>query len=638
MTDDVQDQEMEALLDRVGRWCQPRHPGWDTLLKRLGPQQAGEAGLEEERPSRRAETGQSKPSDRRTALRRWLALAAGLLVAVTMLGLAIVLMLNPGGTTAVAGDLPVEVHRRGIEVTIFNAAENDEPTLYTPLAVLQGGSGDGDSAAQVQRRITRGQALAEFQNPQEALASGRYRPGNLGMGLVKDQGMGLVKDQRMVLHLKAGDNVVKFTDVAATIDPTSVRLTSESDPAGIQAGIQVVEQNFEYDLASGDALLKRSLDRRVTCIGKEDKELLEGFLVSYDSAALSLADAPPSPDPKAPRPKVQSVTRQQLKAIRIDEMPKDLHTRPTLVWKLRAAKRGDHLATLTYLCGNVVWQADYVAAIEKTGPDGRDTLDLTGWVTIDNRSGTTYDRAGLKLIAGDVHRVRDPWALPERSEEEPPIYGFFMGYATGGYVGAKEFTTKDFFEYKLYTLSQPSTVADNQIKQLSLLRAAGVQGQRRFLFDPARHATELTVELVVKNEKSNGLGLPLPKGRVTFVGRDADGESHFLGRDQIDHTPKDEELVLKLGRAFDAAGEHRHVRTEVPHPNRRIETHEIRVRNHKDAGIRVRAVARLQPSLNWQITKTTDEYAKHDFQTLHFDFPLKANAEKRVEYTVDYRW
>ena len=627
MIDDVQDQEMEALLDRVGRWCQPRHPGWDTLLKRLGPQQAGEAGLEEERPSRRAATGRSEPAGRRTALRRWLALAAGLLLAVTMLGLAIVLMLNPGGTRAVAGDLPVEVQRRGIELTVFSASDEQEPTLYMPL-VSAGGLGDGVGGVS-QQKVQQ----AEDENVQRQFLPGRRG----GPAVARSRGMGLVKDQRMVLHLKAGDNVVKFTDVAATIDPTSVRLTSETDPTGIQAGIQVVEQNFEYDLASGDALLKRSLDRRVTCIGKEDKELLEGFLVSYDDEALSLADAPPSPDPKAPRPKVQSVTRRQLKAIRIDEMPNDLHTRPTLVWKLRAAKRGDHLATLTYLCGNVVWQADYVAAIEKTGPDGRDTLDLTGWVTLDNRSGTTYERAGLKLIAGDVHRVADPWAVPERRLHED-FFQAFGAIQLREEEKMKEFTTKDFFEYKLYTLSQPSTVADNQIKQLSLLRAAGVQGQRRFLFDPARHATELTVELVVKNEKSNGLGLPLPKGRVTFVGRDADGESHFLGRDQIDHTPKGEELVLKLGRAFDLSGEHRHVRTEVPHPNRRIETHEIRVRNHRDAEIRVRAVAHLEPSLNWQIVRTTDEYAKHDFQTLHFDFPLKANTEKRVEYTVDYRW
>jgi hypothetical protein len=462
--------------------------------------------------------------------------------------------------------------------------------------------------------------------------------------------MGLVKDQRMILHLKAGDNVVKFADVAASIDPTSVRLTSETDPTGFQ----VIEQNFEFDLASGDALLKRSLDRRVRCIGRDDKEVFEGFLVSYDDQTLGLADRPPSPDPKSPRPRVQSVARRQLKAVRLDEMPTDLYTRPTLVWKLRARERGDHLATLTYLCGEMVWQADYVATIRKTGPGGADTLDLAGWVTIDNRSGTRYDRAGLKLIAGDVNRMPDPWAPTWRRRQYTVSLGVPTDVISLERVEKKEFATKDFFEYKLYTLNQPSTIRDRQIKQLNLLRAGGVKAKRRFVFDPQNSPNpgQLTVELVVKNEKANGLGLPLPKGRVMFVAADAEGETHFLGRSQIDHTPKDEELELKLGRAFDVTGGYRVLRTESPppkgslveaiasavSPRRMIRTYEIRVRNHKDAEIRVRAVARLEPNMNWQVTKTTDKYTKHDFRTLYFDFPLAANSEKQITYTVDYQW
>src|SRR5262249_33284428 len=145
-----------------------------------------------------------------------------------------------------------------------------------------------------------------------------------------------------------------------------------------------------------------------------------------------------------------------------------------------------------------------------------------------------------------------------------------------------------------------------------------------YVFDPQVHATQATVELVVKNEKQNGLGRSLPKGSVTLVENDADGESQFLGRDTIDHTPKDEELKLKLGQAFEVVGESRHVETRQPAVRELVETSEVIVRNHKDEEIDVRVVAHLASYANWEVTKKTDDYVKHDFQTLYFNFPLKA--------------
>ena len=622
-----QDRELEELLDRVGQWCQPRHPGWDTLLARLGRQQAEADATGQPISTQQAASVLPERTARRSRVGKRLALAAGLLAAVTVGSLFffpfVPFVKDSPVFEASAANLDVEVHRRGIELTIFSASRDDEPTLYMPLVRPQQVGVDPSMAHQ--RNVA--------QTPPPVLSP--RRPGEAFIPQLR--GMGLVKDQRMILHLRAGDNLVKFADVAASIDPTSVRLTSETDPTGIQ----VIEQNFEFDLASGDALLKRSLDRRVTCIGRDDKEVFEGFLVSYDDKTLGLADRPPNPDPKSPRPRVQSVARRQLKAVRLDEMPTDLYTRPTLVWKLRARERGDYLTTLSYLCGEMVWQADYVATIRNTGPGGIDTLDLAGWVTIDNRSGTSYDRAGLKLIAGDVNRVPDPWNSALDIADGTSRLGTKV-HAVGDTWGhfRKEFVTKDFFEYKLYTLNQPSTIHNRQIKQLGLLRADGVKAKRLFVFDPqiSQNPAQLTVELAVKNEKANGLGLPLPKGRVMFVAADVEGESHFLARSQIDHTPKDEELELKLGRAFDVTGQYRFINRESPQPRELIETYEIRVRNHKDTQIHVRAVGHLAGHANWQVTRTTDEYTKHDFRTLYFDFPLAANSEKQITYTVDYQW
>jgi hypothetical protein len=451
--------------------------------------------------------------------------------------------------------------------------------------------------------------------------------------------MALVKDHRLILNLQEGDNLVRFTDIAASIDPTSVRLVSNTDPAGTQ----VIEQNFEYDLASGDALLQRYLDRSIVCIGKDGAETV-GFLASFDPQAIVLASAPsPSTLPartEAAQRSVQSLDRTQLRAVRLNEMPADLLVKPTLVWRLRARRAGAHDTTLSYLCGLVKWQADYVVVVNPGQDRQPDLLDITGWVSLDNASGATYEQAGLKLIAGDVNRVRDPWAFT--IEKETPLVDMeFAQRLRDGRDRAeqdkkKEFVEKSFFEYHLYTLGAPSTVRDQQIKQLSLLRRTGVKASRRYVFDPAAYPNRPAIELVVKNEKHNQLGLPLPKGRVTLEQPDIDGDTAFLGRVDIDHTAVKEELTLRYGHAFDVVGEHRQVEHKVHNDRHYTATYEVRLRNHKSEEIQARVIARL--GTHWTITKATLPYEKHDFQTVYFNFVLKPNAEQTITYVVDYHW
>jgi len=593
--------DLEQQLDEAGRLCQPRHPGWETLLHRLPPRQAEAGGV-----ARRKAAGDTSPG--RPLRWKILAVAAVLLVAVVLGSL---LLMGPHGP-AWAETLPIEVQRRGIQVTIFSASDNREPTLYMPLAA----------------------------NPAQP-----------------SPGMALVKDQRMILHLQQGDNLVKFTDVAATIDPTSARLVSDTDPLGTR----VVEQNFEFDLAGADALLKRSVEQKISCVAKEDGGLYEGYLLSFDAAVIVLADKKPSHDPEAARPKTETISRDKLQAIRLDHKPADLYTRPTLVWKLRTEKPGDHLTTLTYLCGDAVWRADYVAVIRRSGAEG-DTLDLRAWVTIDNRSGTTYENAGLKLIAGDVNRVRDPWApIPAREER------LFLGTRVLSIVeldaqGLKEFVEKSFFEYRLYTLNQPSTIKDRQVKQLSLFEAGDVKARRRYVCRSQEGANlHPEVQLLLKNEQENHLGRPLPKGMVTLTAVDPDGDSQLLARQQIDHTAKDEELKLEMGRAFDVVYGYRVVDTKQPAERQMIRTYEFRIRNHKPYEVQVRAVAELlerqafwrydtlpngllrgvqelREAENWQIIGATDKFSKHDDRTVHFDVRVAADSEKTIRYTVDYRW
>jgi hypothetical protein len=550
---------LEPLLDAAGRGAQPADPGWDLLAERLA----------------------HTPQRRRRRRLWWLAppLAAA---AAAALFVALWLGHLP---PANAEPPPIEVKRLDVDVTVLSASDQDAATLYMPLLRL-----------------------------------GAFTVGGSPM-LPQSTGQALVKDHRLILNLKEGDNVVRFADVAATIDPTSVRFLSTTDPVGTQ----VVEQNFEYDLVNADGLLKRYIDREITCVGRDGSET-SGYLASYDSENIVLASAPPDPERKKPR-ETQIIPRRTLQAVRLKEVPADLLTRPTLVWKLRAAKAGKHDTTVSYLCGFVKWSADYVAVVTRGEAGKPDLLDLTGWVTLDNASGTTYEKAGLKLIAGDVNRVRDPWAafLQEISgaKELRDAVDFFT---TDGPAPRKEFVEKSFFEYHLYTLTAPSTIRDKEVKQLNLLKRTGVKAERRYVYDPqADNSRNLAVELVAKNEKENQLGIPLPKGRVTFEEIDSDGESAVTGHAEIDHTPVKEELTLRYGHAFDVVGEYKQLDA----------THfEMRVRNHQMAqAVSARCVARIGPE--YKIGPASHAFLMPDVNTAHFDFAVPPNAEVIVRYTVE---
>lgn len=521
---------------------------------------------------------------------------------VALMGVAAMIALAFGiiaylsvGPVVQAQSPPIRVIQKDIEITVFNSFESDRPTLYMPMS--------------------------------------RREAGPFKMG------MALVKDHRIVMNLRAGDNTVYFTDVAATIDPTSVRFTSETDPINTK----VVEQNFEYDLATAGAILKRYIDRRITCVLKDGKQY-EGFLCSHDGDIV-LADKLPS-DSGEMR-KTESIARDQIRAVQMPDVPKDLFVKPTLVWKIRTQRPGQHETTLMYACGHADWQADYVVAVAPGGRGEKDQLDLQGWVTIDNRTGATYNDAGIKLIAGDVNRVPDPWAVGITRGNDVLFAGFGAYFDAGLAKGVelkreKEFVEKAFFEYHLYTLSAPSTVKDQQIKQLRLLKADGVRALRRYVFDPPPGSEEsqrhVAVVLEFKNEKDNKLGMPLPKGRVRLMQRDPDGDMQLINTTQIDHTAKDEEMKLTIGTAFDVAAERAEMNMTRPGHQQETRTIRLRMRNHKTEPIQARFVERLIPNRNWEITLTTDPWTRQDVSTIHFDFTLEPNAEKTITYTVDYQW
>ena len=447
---------------------------------------------------------------------------------------------------------------------------------------------------------------------------------------VYNGGYGVVREIRLLEIDK--DGAVQFKDVAAAIDATTVFFKSLTDPAA-----KLLEQNYQYDLVSADKLLRKYIDKsiEVVCAGKT----YAGRLLSYDGAQIVLKEETGG---------ITMVQRaDNVKDIRFKLLPEGLLTKPTLLWLVATARPGRQLVEVSYQTGGVTWHAEYVLVVNKDDT----AADLTGWVSVQNNSGKTYTDAKMKFIAGDVRRV------------QPPVSGQpsdRLGYLAKG-MRESAMEEKAFFEYHMYTLPRPSTVADNEIKQLEMFSPVrGMKVQKLFLYNPlgnwrwgyggryqdrAYGATaadkKVAVFIEFRNSKENQLGIPLPAGKVRVYKQDeADKALEFIGEEQIDHTPKDEDLSLRIGNAFDIVGERKQTDFKIElGRNWMQESVEIKVRNHKKEDAVVRVKEPLYRWVNWKITETNvKEYKKLDSQTVAWDLPVKADGEVTLTYIVEYTW
>jgi hypothetical protein len=450
---------------------------------------------------------------------------------------------------------------------------------------------------------------------------------------VYNSNLGLVKEIRP-FSLKTGISELRIEDVAAQIDPTSVHFKSLTAPDAVT----VLEQDFRYDLASPDTILNRYIGKeieleRVAGRDGDKKETIKGVLLSNAGGRVLQSGGKilinPAGSPVLP------------------ELPEGLLTKPTLVWKLNATRGGEHQGELSYMTAGMSWSADYVLVVDKDDAKG----DLTAWTTVVNNSGATYKDAKLKLVAGDVHRAPVPMAGKRM---------YAMAAVRGAIAeDAANMTEKTFFEYHMYTLARPTTLAENSSKQVEMASAAGVPIKKLFVYDGTQNVQwnyfgdsgywdpnyglqsdkKIAVFLEFQNKKSEGLGIPLPKGRVRVYKKDDEGSLQFAGEDAIDHTPKDEKLRIKLGESFDMVGERKRTDYSSDLRARRFEeTFEIRLRNHKDADATVTVVEHLYRWTNWKITSASAKYAKKDAQTVEFSVPVAKDGEAVVTYTVKYSW
>jgi hypothetical protein len=443
---------------------------------------------------------------------------------------------------------------------------------------------------------------------------------------VYNQDLALVKDLR-TMDLGRGLNEVRFDDVAARIDPTSVHFRSLTDPEGTV----VLEQNYEYDLVGTARLLLKYVGLEIAVVTQDGQEYAGTLLSGAADVILQGADG-----------QVTVLKLEQIKEFAFPALPEGLITRPTLVWEVESAEGGTQDVEVTYLTGGINWQANYVVVLA----DDEASLDLDGWVTLDNRSGTAYQDARLKLIAGDIHRAPTTEAGAKAVE-----------YALAERAAAPAVEERAFFEYHLYEVQRPVTVRDQQTKQIQFVTGSDIPALKFFVYDGAQlyyggiyapiaepgygtaSNTKVMVMLEFQNGEEEGLGVPLPRGTVRVFKDDVDGSTLLVGEDAIDHTPRDEAVRLYVGDAFDIVGERVQTDFRAEYDEDWIEeSYEITLRNHKDEDVEVRVVEHMFRWTEWRILESSHDPDKTDARTIEFRVPVEAGGETVVTYTVRYEW
>jgi len=463
-----------------------------------------------------------------------------------------------------------------------------------------------------------------------------YRPipGQGSYNAMAVPGYALVRDDRE-MKIKQGRSQISFTDVAALIDPTTVTFASLTDPA-----TRVLEQNFQFDLVSTQKLLLKFIDRQITVDKPNGTSMtpITGTLLSAtDGIVLRGSDG-------------SIYSLPSYTSVRFPDLPGGLNTRPTLVWDVQSPAGGVQKARVTYQTGGITWWADYNLIFNEGADANSGLLDLSAWVSIINQSGATYADAKLKLIAGDVHRVENQMDMGMRRE--------VLEKAAVAAPTVAGFVQKDFFEFHLYTLGRPTTLPNNSTKQIELFdQAKQIPAKKVLLYygavQPYFYPNPYTdrnmgiemnkkvdVYLEFRNDKQFGLGVPLPAGRLRVSQLDkADDSLEFIGEDTIDHTPKDENVRVKLGSAFDVVGERRQVNFSVDTSAKWMEEEiEVKLRNHKTQPVDVVVKENLYRWSNWKILTQTHKYVKEDARTINFPVTVPKDGTTVVRYKVRYTW
>ena len=438
---------------------------------------------------------------------------------------------------------------------------------------------------------------------------------------VYNSNLALVRDVRRV-HLPEGTIDLRYVDIAAQVNPATVHIVSLTAPKELN----VLEQNYEYDLLSPQKLLQKYVGKELTLIRVVEEN---NSTKEVPVKALLLADN------EGPVWKVgnEIVTGMGADRYVFPDMPENLYSKPTLVWLLDNRHAGEQTVEASYLTNQMNWNADYVLTVHSD----QKSADLNGWVTVVNQSGTAYRHALLQLVAGELNRVtpamsRMQYTMAAKAMPAPP----------------PQFEQEAISEYHLYTLQRPTNILENETKQISLLSAAGTSIDKVFEVDgqsyyyqnsqsPGQPIKEpVKVYIKFKNSEENSLGVPLPAGTVRVYQGDSKGRVQFIGEDHIGHTPKDETVSLHIGNAFDVVAERKQTDYQRLGPHNVEVEYEISIRNHKPDPITVFVNEPIGG--DWTVLNSNFKYEKTAAFAARFTVPMAANGEAQLKYRARIHW
>jgi len=440
---------------------------------------------------------------------------------------------------------------------------------------------------------------------------------------IYNENLALIKDVRRIA-LDGGPNLLALREVSAQMRPETALLRSLSHPGALR----LIEQNFDFDLLTPAKLLEKYVGRQVRIVkthpqtGAESVETAT-VLAASNGIVLRIGDRIETGLPGR---------------IVYDSVPANLRDRPTLISELSSERPGTQTVELSYLSGGLSWKADYVAELNAAD----NALDLNGWVTLTNRSGTSYPGARLQLVAGDVNRVRDEMRLAAKA-------GRMRDAAE---APASQMTQESLFEYHLYTLQRPTTISDNQTKQVALLSGSGVPVHKELVLQGNDYyyrssvgnlgqKMKVGVFVQFENRESSRLGLPMPKGVVRVYKKDSAGNAQFVGEDRIDHTPKNERVRLKLGEAFDVTADKKQTdfkRRDSYSPWSTVHesAYEIVLHNAKSEAVAV--VVREPVPGDWTMLEETQRHRKVTAGTAEWNIRIPAEGSTTLRYRVLVRY
>ena len=440
---------------------------------------------------------------------------------------------------------------------------------------------------------------------------------------VYNSNLGLVRETRR-LTLPDGRIALRFADVTAQIRPETVHLASLTSPSALK----ILEQNYQYDLLNPAKLLDKFVGKEITLVlrryqnNTESFEPVQATLLSNNGGQVWRINGQIVINPT------------NIAEMRFPDLPKNLVATPTLVWDVENHETAAQNIEASYLTSGMNWRSDYVLLVNADDTKG----DLQGWVTLTNASGATFEDARLQLVAGDVNRV-----------SETQTYALVGAMVKNRAVDEAQFQEQGFFEYHLYTLQRPTTIRDNETKQVSLLEAAGFDVKKEFVLNGQRYyytnynnpgqaiKEKVGVFIQFRNAQTNKLGMPLPAGTIRLYKKDDKGNQQFIGEDRIDHTPKDEDVRVKVGDAFDIVAERKQIDYKVIATGHVYEyAYEIKIRNHKDTPVTI--VVNEPIGGDWEMISSTFEAKKTAAFAAQFNVPVAKDGEATLSYRVRVRY